>query len=593
MEGDRRLTQAPGGGWAIDVTPRAPIREPRRRLAPQNGDSSDAPAYGTHPSRHGRREVRFSEEPPEVYGDFEPPVTKERSPGGRRTPLEKFRPDSAKEEVRESAYNLRSRPRRRRGPQEAEEMKTRRSTRLEQTSQQPQPQLSPATSRRGLRDSQSSEDEPSSSQTVTSQTASKRTVRTPDASMMSEDPISNLCRPPLRSPRSDSTYKTNGNSKMSEIEAVSTQPVHFSEEGETEDDLESSYSDTTVKVRSRNSVESRDEATRSSSYCQESSWRLPQSQDFTAHENQPSVLNSRCQKNAQEWVEQVIRMRTRLLQNNIQESEFGNQSPSTSGQQPAEQPDNEPSVNRKRWLLGLVVSLAIGLLWFFYTPAVQTTAVQEFQNQMKQLQSKYQSQDEKLWKRGTTFLERHLNSSVPRPQPAILLLTAAQDAKEVLKCLSEQIADAYSSFRSVRAIRIDGAGKAAQDSDLVKQEVDQELSNGFRNGQNAAVVHRFESLPAGSTLIFYKYCDHENAAFKDVALVLTVLLEEKTLKASLGLKEIEEKVRDFLKVKFTNSNKASSYNHMDPDKLNGLWSRISHVVLPVQPENALKGGSCL
>ncbi|XP_040594454.1 torsin-1A-interacting protein 1 isoform X4 [Mesocricetus auratus] len=558
MEGERRLTQALGG-WAIDVTPRAPIREPRRRLAPQNGDS-DAAAYGTHPSRHGRREVRFSEEPPEVYGDFEPRVTKERSPGGRRTPPEKFRPNSAKEEVRESAYNLRSRPRRRRGPQEAEEMKTRRSARMEQTSQQPQPQLSPATSRRGLRNSQSSEDEPSSSQTVTSQTASRKTVRTPDASMMSEDPISNLCRPPLRSPR---------------IEAVSIHPVDFSEEGETEDDLESSYSDTTIKVRSRNSVECR-------------------GQDFTAHENQPSVLNSRCQRNAQEWVEQVIRMRARLPYNNIQESEFGSQSSSNSSQpERADQPHSESSVNRKWWLAGLVAALVIGLFWFFHTPAVETTAVQEFQNQMKQLQSKYQSQDEKLWKRGTTFLERHLNSSVPRPQPAILLLTAAQDAKEVLKCLSEQIADAYSSFRSVRAIRIDGAGKAAQDSDLVKQEVDQELSSGFRNGQNAAVVHRFESLPAGSTLIFYKYCDHENAAFKDVALVLTVLLEEKTLKASLGLKEIEEKVRDFLKVKFTKSNTASSYNHMDPDKLNGLWSRISHLVLPVQPENALKGGSCL
>uniref|UniRef100_F6TYB6 Torsin-1A-interacting protein 1 n=1 Tax=Macaca mulatta TaxID=9544 RepID=F6TYB6_MACMU len=544
MAGEGPRAEAVREGWGVYVTPRAPIREGRGRLAPQNGGSSDAPAYGTPLSRQGRREVRFSEEPPEVYGDFEPLVAKERSPVGKRSRLEEFRPDSAKEEVRESSYYLRSRQRRRLPRlQEAEEMQTRRATRLQQQySQQPPLQPSPVTTRRGLRDCHSSEEDEPSSETDLSQTISKKTVRSiQEAPAVSEDLAISLCRPPLRYPRSEATSVQ--------------QKVNFSEEGETEeDDQDSSQSSvTTVKARSRDSDESGDKATRSSSQYTESFWQSSQSRNFTAHDKQPSVL---------------IEM--------------------------TGQPQNASFGKRNCWwLLPLIAALASGSLWFFSTPEVETTAVQEFQNQMNQLKNKYQGQDEKLWKRSQIFLEKHLNSSHPRSQPAILLLTAARDAEEALRCLSEQIADAYSSFRSVRAIRIDGTDKATQDSDTVKLEVDQELSNGFKNGQNAAVVHRFESLPAGSTLIFYKYCDHENAAFKDVALVLTVLLEEETLGTSLGLKEVEEKVRDFLKVKFTNSNTPNSYNHMDPDKLNGLWSRISHLVLPVQPENALKRGICL
>ncbi|XP_040492261.1 torsin-1A-interacting protein 1 isoform X2 [Ursus maritimus] len=596
---------APGReGWGMYVTPRAPLREGRRRLAPQNGGGSDAPAYGTpSPSRHGRREVRFSEEPPEVYGDFEPRVAKEKSPARRRVPLEEFRPDSGKEEVRESAYYLRSRQRRQPRLQGAEEMHTRRSTRLQQQQQQqPQPQQpllqpSPVTARRGLRDSPSSEEDEPSSRTILSQTVPKKTIqRAQETPVVSEDPIISLCRPPLRSSRSEATGVQ--------------QKVNFSEGGETEqDDQDSSDSDiTTAKVRSGDSLDFGDQTTRSSSQYPESFCQSSQSRDFLTLDKQPPVLSSGYQKTPQEWFEQPTRRRARIHtsssgkssiygsfsdDDNIQKSELGNWSPSTSSQQVTGQPKSASFIKTWWWLPVLIVSLAVGSFLFTPSPEVETTAVQEFQNQMRQLMNKYQGQDEKLWKRSLTFLEKHLNSSQPRPQPAILLLTAARDAEEALRCLSEQIADAYSSFRSVRAIRIDGAGKATQDSDVVKQEVDWELSNGFRNGQNAAVVHRFESLPAGSTLIFYKYCDHENAAFKDVALVLTVLLEEETLATSLGLKEIEEKVRDFLKVKFTNSDTPNSYKHMDPDKLSGLWSRISHLVLPVQPENALKSGICL
>ncbi|VFV17752.1 torsin a interacting protein 1 [Lynx pardinus] len=425
------------------------------------------------------------------------------------------------------------------------------------------------------------EDEPSS-QTILSQTVSKKTIqRTQEIPVLSEDPVISLCRRPLRSPRPEATS--------------SQQKVNFSEGEETEqDDQDSSDSDITIlKVRSGDSLDSGDQTTKLSQY-PESLWRSSQSRDFITLDKQPSVLSSGYQKKPQEWFEQSTRIRTKMQNDSIQKSELGNQFPSTSSQKAAGQPKSASFVKMKWWcLLVLVASFAIGSFLFVRTPEVKTTPVQEFQNQMKQLMNKYQGQDEKLWKRSLTFLERHLNSSQPRPQPAILLLTAARDAEEALKCLSEQIADAYSSFHSVRAIRIDGADKATQDSDTVKEEVDWELSNGFTNGQNAAVVHRFESLPAGSTLIFYKYCDHENAAFKDVALVLTVLLEEETLGTSLGLKEIEEKVRDFLKVKFTNADTPNSHKHMDPDKLSGLWSRISHLVLPVQPENALKSGICL
>ncbi|XP_025733894.1 torsin-1A-interacting protein 1 isoform X1 [Callorhinus ursinus] len=620
MAGDGRRAEPGREGWGMYVTPRAPLREGKLRLAPQNGGGSDAPAYGTpSPSRHGRREVRFSEKPPEVYGDFEPRVAKEKSPARRRVPLEEFRPDSAKEEVRESAYYLRSRQRRQPRLQGAEEMNTRRTTRLQQQQQQQSHQSlhhpSPVTTRRGLRDSHSSEEDEPSSQTVLSQTVPKKTIqRTQETPVVSEDPIISLRRPPLRSPRSDSAYKTNGNTKMSELEATGVQQkVNFSEGGETEqDDQDSSDSDiTTVKVRSGDSLDSGDQTPRSSTQYPESFWQSSQSRDFITLDKQPSVLSSGYQKKPQEWLEQTTRIRARMQtsspskssiygsfsdDDSSQKSELGNWSPSTSSQQVTGQPKKPKSASfiKMWWCLPVcIVFLAVWSFLFPCSPEVETTAVQEFQNQMRQLMTKYQGQDEKLWKRSLTFLEKHLNSSQPRPQPAILLLAAARDAEEVLRCLSEQIADAYSSFRSVRAIRIDGAGKATQDSDIVKQEVDWELSNGFKNGQNAAVVHRFESLPAGSTLIFYKYCDHENAAFKDVALVLTVLLEEETLGTSLGLKEIEEKVRDFLKVKFTNSDTPNSSKHMDPDKLSGLWSRISHLVLPVQPENALKSGICL
>nr|XP_020462751.1 torsin-1A-interacting protein 2-like isoform X1 [Monopterus albus]XP_020462752.1 torsin-1A-interacting protein 2-like isoform X1 [Monopterus albus] len=215
-----------------------------------------------------------------------------------------------------------------------------------------------------------------------------------------------------------------------------------------------------------------------------------------------------------------------------------------------------------------------------------------FLEQMKNVQTQFPTQRAELWNRSRIHLQRHFQTAQPT-EPVSLILTAGLQAERTLHCLAQGLASAFSSALNASVLHIDGASKADQDSDEVKLDIDLQLQAAFAGDKPVAVVHRFEELPPGSTLIFYRYCDHENAAYKKTFLIFTVLLsEEENIPAKIHLSVVEEMVDDYLKKKFLSHSHPVSFDKMDLDKYSGLWSRISHLILPVATEERIEQEGC-
>ncbi|XP_036378049.1 torsin-1A-interacting protein 2 isoform X2 [Megalops cyprinoides] len=246
--------------------------------------------------------------------------------------------------------------------------------------------------------------------------------------------------------------------------------------------------------------------------------------------------------------------------------------------------------------LGLVVVSVIVLFLLIGKRVPQPesgadTHTKDFEANFLAVESRFPSQRAELWKRSKIHVEKHLQTAQPT-EPVSMILTSGHRAERTLQCLASQMAAAFSQAHNATVLHIDGISEAKLDSDQAKLDIDNKLKDAFEGDKRAAVIHRFEELPPGSTLIFYRYCDHENAAYKKVFLVFTILLPVDEVSAELSLKAVEEVVQDYLQKRFLSSSQPVSFNHMDVDKFGGLWSRISHLILPVVAEQGIEEQGC-
>ncbi|KAM6939055.1 uncharacterized protein PEZ65_005204 isoform 1-T1 [Lycodopsis pacificus] len=255
------------------------------------------------------------------------------------------------------------------------------------------------------------------------------------------------------------------------------------------------------------------------------------------------------------------------------------------------------------WCLVLLALLCSALLLAYkFIPVLKKTAAsgthpssavnpEMFADHLSLLETQFPSQRPELWRMSKIHLEKHLKTAHPT-EPVSLIFTAGHRAERTLHCLAQRLAASFSSALNASVLHIDGASKASQDSNEVKLDIDSQLRAAFEGDKPVAVIHRFEALPPSSTLIFYRYCDHESAAYKRVFLLFTVLLPQDEVKPDRSLKDLEEMVHDYVKERLVDSSNRAGFSDMDLDKFGGLWSRISHLILPVVSEKEVEQKGC-
>jgi F0F1-type ATP synthase assembly protein I len=215
-------------------------------------------------------------------------------------------------------------------------------------------------------------------------------------------------------------------------------------------------------------------------------------------------------------------------------------------------------------------------------PNNRVLMLSEFTKGMNKLQAEFPSQTDRLWKIITSATLPIIQEDEP-VHPAVILLVADQGSSLLATCLAQRYAElvtkvfsapAYSTFNCQR----DTANKQP---DEVKRELDNKFTSAFEARSKSGVVLHIENLPGKAAMIFYRFCDNDNAPFKDVSIVLTLTLESAELHSEKDSVAFSELRRVW----------ESGINR---DKMEPLFSRIGNSIAFVKPETreALQKASC-
>ena len=201
------------------------------------------------------------------------------------------------------------------------------------------------------------------------------------------------------------------------------------------------------------------------------------------------------------------------------------------------------------FLLVIIVAIFIQLIIYPRLPSPYSKPpdfnfTKIFANKIVELQSSFTNQTDRFWRILKNRGLAHLKNASP-PQPLVLLLAAPPAAHSIVECFARKLAEALDPKHKRMLATIDGREERSYPGEETKKKMDDLLIGRFEKGHRAALVHHLELLPPPSPLLFYSYCDDQNAPHKHVAIIFTVHLPVEP-DTSLEPKEAEGTVEKYL-----------------------------------------------
>lgn len=228
----------------------------------------------------------------------------------------------------------------------------------------------------------------------------------------------------------------------------------------------------------------------------------------------------------------------------------------------------------------IVTVVIIGLLVVLFisnyksdSPMFSNDPYENFVQNIRELKYDFPAQRRRTWKIVQATSKHVLNETDPI-YPSIVLMASEVENSRLMTCIANKIAEKFKLSTGDRSGKYTTDISSYSNLDPAKQkmELDEAFLKAFNKDGKSILIENLQQLSGEAALLLYKYCDNDNAPFKNVLILLTINVSGED-------------------VDLSESSNIESYlagvwqKNIHADKVNALMSRVANNIVVIKKES--------